>query len=126
MSGYFFDPLKAELIGERNRRPVWRLLRGLAYKSEILDEILWIKAGFETDFASVPRLPLAWLLAGDTAHKAAVVHDFLVAVRLPAGKIAWSRAADVFDEALRAERVPGWRRVLMVAAVRLAGLARVG
>ena len=36
-----------------------------------------IPTEFETDFASVPRVPFAYLLAGDTAHKSAVFHDFL-------------------------------------------------
>jgi len=55
----------------------WRLLAPLRYQSAVLGTLIEVPTGFLTDFASVPRLPLAYLLAGDTAHEAAVIHDFL-------------------------------------------------
>lgn len=75
-----------------------------------------VPAGFLTDFASVPRWPLTHLLAGDTAHMSAVVHDYLYLHR---AERAWADA--VFLAAMRAERIPAWRRWLMWAAVRAAG-----
>jgi hypothetical protein len=68
--------------------------------------------GFETDLASVPRWAYYGLF-GNVAHKAAVVHDWLIAE-------GHSReAADKeFLAAMRASGVPPWRRWPMYAAVR--------
>jgi len=64
----------------------------------------------------VPRVPLAYWLTGDTAHASAVVHDYLC--KQAKTTEDWQRAADVFEEAMKAEQVPGWRRGLMANAVR--------
>lgn len=80
------------------------------------DEVLTVPVDFELDFASVPRLPLAYLLAGNTAHKSATVHDFLY--QTGAGR---KYADEVFLAAMRAEGVAWWRRALMYTAVRLFG-----
>ncbi len=85
----------------------------MVYEGRIVGRVE-VPEGFETDFASVPRLPLAYLLTGDTAHAAAVVHDYLVDTH------PWRRAAEVFREAMVAEGVPAWRRWFMYWAVRLA------
>jgi len=82
---------------------------------------LTVPAGYVTDFASVPRLPLAYLLAGNTAQASAVVHDFLYEMKAPR---AW--ADDVFAAAMEAEGVAAWRRGLMWSAVRLFGRSRHG
>ncbi len=39
--------------------------------------IINVPAGFMTDFASVPRLPLIYLAYGNKAHQPAIPHDFL-------------------------------------------------
>jgi len=104
-------------------RAQWKLLTELAYLSEIHGLIV-VPAGFETDFASVPRLPFMYLLFGDTAHASAVVHDYLCRVQVPAGQIAWRTAAEVFREAMKHEGVPAWRRWLMYQAVAGADPAR--
>jgi hypothetical protein len=76
-----------------------------------------VPAGFQTDFASVPRIPVAFLLAGDEAHMPAVVHDFLYS-----SKICTREEADnTFLEAMTATGVTKWRRTLMWAAVRMFG-----
>lgn len=79
---------------------------------------LRVPSAYETDFASVPRVPLAFWLAGDRAHRAAVLHDWLYEHQAPR---AW--ADRVFRAAMQAERVPGWCRWLMWLGVRLAGRA---
>jgi hypothetical protein len=94
----------------------WELTAPLVYESDMAGRIE-VPVGFSTDFASVPRLPLAFMLAGDTAHASAVVHDYLCRVWIPRGDITWREAADVFDEAMQSEGVPGWRRMLMRWAV---------
>lgn len=79
-----------------------------------------VPAGFVTDFASVPRLPLMYWLAGDTAHMSAVLHDWLCR-ELVSELMSWREAADLFREAMKAEKVKPWRREIMYWAVRLAG-----
>ena len=121
MSYGFQNRLVAEKIdeAESNGRAEWRLAQDLVYVSESIGNVI-IPRGFTTDMASVPRLPLAYWLAGDTAHASAVVHDYLVRTWYPLRRIGWGGAADVFDEAMRHEGVPGWRRWLMVRAVKAA------
>ena len=115
----FEAPPKVTKIAEARGffgRARWRLLEPLVFHSEILGP-LTVPGGFETDYASVPRLPLTFAIAGDTGHEAGIVHDWLYSL------IAVRRAlADaVFYEALRALGVPGWRCWLMWLAVRLGG-----
>lgn len=109
------------LIVEFRQTGVKRVLcTDLRYYSRRIDALLRIPSGFETDFASVPRLPLAFLLAGDTGHYAAVVHDWLYSGR---SDVAVSRRAadDVLLEALEVTGVAWWRRWPMWLAVRLFG-----
>lgn len=92
----------------------WTLLQPLV--ADVDGALLVVPPDFKTDFASVPRLPLAYLLAGNTAHASAVLHDFLYETQ--AGK---DYADQVFLAAMKAEGVAGWRRTLMYAAVRAFG-----
>jgi hypothetical protein len=66
-----------------------------------------------TDFASVPRVPIAFLLAGDTAHRPAVLHDWLIK-KMP---IPRTRADELFYEAMRSVGMPAWRAGMMYRAV---------
>lgn len=95
----------------------WRLTAPLKYRSKVAGQTFTIPKGFLTDFASVPRLPLAYLLAGDTAHQAAVVHDWLYVTHTTDR----ATADRVFLEAMEEIGVPWWRRRLMYAAVRAFG-----
>lgn len=109
----FLTQLQVEQITDDK----WLLLRPLVYRSDRLDATLIVPRGFVTDFASVPRLPFVYWLAGGKATKAAVVHDFLYR------KSGVSRAdADhVFAEAMEASGQAAWRRGLMYAGLRLGG-----
>ena len=97
-------------------RAQWELQQDLAFNSARVGLII-VSAGFVTDFASVPRVPLAYWLTGDTAHKSAVIHDYLARVWVPRLRITWREAAEVFEECMRHEGVPVWRRKLMKWAV---------
>lgn len=113
----FLTPLKAELLKETEGRSIWRLTDPLVYESDLVPFRISVPAGFQTDFASVPRIPLAYLLAGDTAHQAAVVHDWLYFSNGVSRKLA----DDIFYEAMTVTEIPWWRRYLMWLAVRLSG-----
>lgn len=96
-----------------DERTEWSLTSDLVYQSDLLAKTLTVPRGFHTDLASVPRVPLAYWVAGGTGNRAAVVHDYLVRK-----KIVDRPLADlVFKEALLASGVDRWRAELMFAAV---------
>ncbi len=117
----FLNTVKVELIPNSDP-PRWRLTEDLKYVTSHFWEgrligLIEVPDGFETDFASVPRLPVVWLLAGDTAHQPAVVHDWLYVNR----KFSRSTADAIFAEAMATIGVPLWRRAAMWLAVRIFG-----
>lgn len=114
MKPEFLTRLEVELIDEQADK--WRLVLPLRYRSQIVG-LIEVPAGFETDFASVPRLPLAYALAGNTARKAAVIHDFLY--QDPATER--DDADAVFLEAMQVSGMPWWRRGPMWLGVRCFG-----
>lgn len=70
----FTSPLYLEYLDGRR----WRLLAGFSYSTAIGGgKEIFVPAGFETDFASIPRG--LWNLFPPTGSygKAAVIHDFL-------------------------------------------------
>ena len=95
----------------------WIVLHPFAYQSPVLEGIVVVPSGFETDFASVPRLPVVYVLSGNTAHKAAVIHDYLYS----SGICTRAAADKVFFEAMGLSKVPFWRKALMYCGVRLFG-----
>lgn len=111
----FLTDLAVKNLDDEN----WLILEPLVYQSRTLGKTVEVPAGFQTDFASVPRLPLTFALTGDAAHKAAVIHDYLYR-SLP--HICQRRTADlVFYEAMKVTGIVWWRRELMFAGVRLGG-----
>ena len=96
----------------------WKLHEPLRYQSRRARTRFVVPAGFVTDLASVGRWPVAFWLAGDTAHEAAVIHDAMYQLRL----VGTRRQADaIFNEAMTVSGVPAWRRWLMYRAVRFGG-----
>ncbi|AOZ01304.1 hypothetical protein BKK81_12110 [Cupriavidus sp. USMAHM13] len=96
---------------------LWRLVEPLVYQSDVAGRTFEVPPGFETDLASVPRLPVVYLLAGGTSNEAAVVHDFLY-TKHPVRRAV---ADAVLREASAVTGVPAWRRWLMYWGVRLGG-----
>ena len=89
----------------------WELDAPLTYRSDVLivDEnlgMITVPKGFQTDFASVPRVPVFFTLFGDRAHREAVLHDYLYRTNsVPVAERA--QADDVFLEAMT-ERGKGY------------------
>lgn len=100
-----------------DQRGTWTLIAPLVYHSD-LTGFVTVPAGFVTDFASVPRIPVAFLLAGDCGQEAAVVHDFLYTTH----QVDRATADAVFREALLAGGEPRWRAWLMWLGVRIGGV----
>lgn len=86
---------------------------------DLVTQEIRVPKGFVTDFASVPRVPIAYWLTGDTAHEAAVLHDYCYSTGLHPR--AW--CDEMFAAAMQASGVPAWRRALMYAGVRAGGWA---
>lgn len=113
--------MKAEfhtrLIVQQVAEHEWQLLADLVYYSAKLQRQFRVPKLFVTDFASVPRIPLAYLMAGGKASKEAVLHDWLYA-----SKICTRAEADaVFEEAMAINGQPWLTRKAMWFAVRLFG-----
>jgi hypothetical protein len=97
----------------------WELAAALIFYSKVIDQIIVVPAGFRTDLASVPRLPLVFFLFGAVADEAGVVHDYLYTSY--ANGVTRAQADAVFAEASKVLKVAAWRRGPMWAAVRLFG-----
>ena len=86
--GEFTSPLRVEVVEDGR----YRLTEELVYRTSD-GEIIRVPAGFETDFASVPRVPFIYALFGGKGTFAAVIHDYLC------------RAAKTFEERRRADEI---------------------
>lgn len=137
----FLNTLQVEQLEDisHDGRGTWRLLQPLSYQSDVARRVITSPAGFVTDFASVPRVPFAYWIAGDTAHPAAVIHDWLYsshevdratadAVLEEAANVAdclpdpgASALPDVVDQTARYNAGIRSRNFLMKWAVRLFG-----
>lgn len=94
----------AEFITEldtklKNNDAIWIINFPLIYVSDILGKIT-VPLGFETDFASVPRVPFIFELFGDKAHREAVIHDYLYRIN-SVPQATYSQANNVFFEAMK-------------------------
>lgn len=115
----FLNQLEVTLIDNdaAEGRGLWSLDEDFGYQSDLARMTITAPKGFQTDFASVPRLPIVFWLAGDTSTEAAVIHDWLYT-----SKIVPRRIADaVLREAGKVSGVPAWRRWMIWAGVRAFG-----
>lgn len=110
----FTTPLRAELIDDLANKGAgeWRLLDQLVYVDARGIEYV-VPAGFSTDFASVPRIAFAYWLTGNTAHRPAVLHDWLCRT----APVPRTVADQLFAEAMESIGMPKWRLGAMFRAV---------
>lgn len=99
-------------------RGIWRLEEPLVYFSNTLRRKITVEPGFLTDYASVPRVPVAYLLFGDTSHRAAVIHDWLYHHHEVCDEQTANR---VLLEACAVEGIPRWRRLGIYLGVWIGG-----
>jgi hypothetical protein len=131
----FLSPLSVTEIQRGDGLALWSLNKPFycyvdndGQKVEII-----IPAEFITDFASVPRLPFAYLLYGGIGNRAGVVHDALysawkriqVFTLIDNVKVDYEVTRSWADEVLRSALqecgVGFFARNMMYSAVRLAG-----
>ena len=81
------------------------------------DQTIIVPEGFTTDFASVPRIPIAFTLFAQRAKKSAVLHDYLYETR----KFPRLECDKAFLCAMEAEGLGWFTRHAMYQGVRLGG-----
>ena len=108
----FITQLEAKLL---NDDTIWELDSPLIFLSMKVGKI-HVPTGFQTDFASVPRVPLAFELYGDKAHREGVVHDYLFR-KDSVPNVAYMTANRVFYEAMEVRGKPWYVRWPMYLAV---------
>lgn len=108
----FTKPLTVTKISGRK----WRVERSFKYylKTE-LGECVSVPVGFETDFASVPRLFWTLIPPDGLYTQAAVVHDYTYFKKL----YKRSKCDRIFLDAMRVLGVPWYKRYTMYWAVRV-------
>ena len=102
-----FDPLAHDGQG------TWSLLSPLVFVGKDGTEYV-VPRGYLTDLASVPRVPIAFLLTGNTAHEPNALHDYLIT----SGIVSRERADELFREAMEDIGMPPSRIRRMYNAVR--------
>jgi hypothetical protein len=118
--GHFLTALVTQCVDDLacDGRGIWMVTEPFRYYSAILNRIIEVEPGFLTDYASVPRWPGAYLLFGDTSHKAAVIHDWLFHHH----EVCDEQTANlVLREASAAEGIAGWRRLGIYLGVAIGG-----
>jgi hypothetical protein len=116
----FITDLEMKEIGEMNGRSVYVLLSALVYFSE-MGKRYTVPAGFQSDLASVPRLPVLYGIWGDRAHREALLHDFLYR-KDSDPVVSFGEANGLFLEAMGSRGVKTFIRFPMYAGVALGGI----
>lgn len=115
----FLTELQVELVSDSTNsgRGTWRLTAPLIYQSDVAKQTFTVPIGMTTDFASVPRVAVAFALCGDSAHAASALHDDLYSTHI----VDRATADAVLREAALVSGVPAWRAFLLWAGVRIGG-----
>jgi len=117
LHGTIFPNVQLEYVGH-DGRTLWKVLSDFyVTHPKFPNGFTTIPSGWVTDLASVPRIPLAWFLAGGKAPAAAVVHDWLYKSHL----IPRADTDAVFYDLIRREDYSRGTAWLMWSAVRFAG-----
>jgi len=113
----FLNNLSATQVG----KGLWRLDQPLLYKSDKLNKIVAVPAGFVCDFESIGRwLTIGYVLFANTANRAGVVHDYLYR-RNSEPRVKRVMADAVYREASLAAGNPRWQAYTKWLGVRAGG-----
>ena len=99
MKSYFQENPVLETINDK----VSELHEDFVYYSEKLERFIVVPSGFQTDFASILRIPIIYLLFANRAKKAAIIHDFLY--RKDGLNVSKEIADKIFLEAMKASKI---------------------
>lgn len=95
---------------------------GLSFNSEIAGMVITVEAKFVTDLASIPRLPLVYLLLNECANIPGVIHDFLYSKEV----FPRLKCDQILREACLAIGVSSWKAWLIYTGVRIGGASHYG
>lgn len=117
--GKFLSELEVTLLDDsaNSGRGLWKLDKDFMFYSDIVHELIVVPAGFTTDFESVPRVPVFYVLTSDCGHGASTIHDYLYRNKI----FTRSQRDNIFYEAAVASGTPKWRAGLSWLGVRLFG-----
>ena len=110
---------KTKMVAEDINDGVWVIHEDLIYESDLIGRVV-VPAGFQTDFASVPRVPVAYWFYGGRAHHEAAIHDALYREDYP-GNVTFDMANRVFLEAMECRGKHWYIRYPMYSGVCLGG-----
>ena len=119
MNAEFLNDLKCKYIKDAGGSTLIELTAELLFQHDSFPQII-VPLGFRCDFASVPRLPIVFVLWGDRAHRAAVVHDYLYRTN-PSLELTRKQADIIFRDAMICTGAPWKVYWPMYLAVRAAG-----
>lgn len=73
----YLSDLYVEMLDKESRdgRQLWRLTEDLIYFSDRYGIFIITRKGYVTDFITLKRYPIAYMLIGETAHRPPVTHD---------------------------------------------------
>jgi hypothetical protein len=109
-----------EQVDDKN----WKLLQEIEYAGNT--DSFTAPEGMVTDFASVPRV-FVWLLPRYGHYTpAAIIHDYLWRLAVPAGKLSLHDADGLFRRIMKELGVPFLQRWVMWSAVRWGALMKGG
>lgn len=113
--GRFVGELETKLLAD-TAEGLYQLLVPLSYVDQG-GEVFTAPAGFQTDFCSVPRVPLAYMILGNRARKAGTIHDWLYTAK-PVNR---KRADELLREMVQVDGISKVEAWLFWAAVRIGG-----
>ncbi len=114
----FLTPLIVEVMPSGKR---FRLHYDFRYLWNRYNIVICVKAGFETDFASIPRLARLIIPKLGRHNKPAVVHDAIYQGLVPGHRFTRAEADLCFLDGMEDFGVVKWKRTLMYWAVRIGG-----
>lgn len=116
-------PYKSDLYVEmleqqsRSGRQLWRLTEDLIYYSERFKKDYIVRKGYITDFITLRRYPIVYMLIAEAAHRPPVTHDGCYDLRL----CSKADADLIFYDALLEEGVGKIKANAMYYAVKFFG-----
>lgn len=105
-------------LSSRFGDPLYRLKEDLIYQTDVWNATVTVPAGFITDFASVPRIPIIYDFVGNQAQEPATIHDYLY---ITAPVVQW-KADKLFLEAMLVTKLSKWKAYTLYFGVRTASL----
>lgn len=118
MKAGFQNKLDVELRDDSDN--IWIIKTPLVFWSEEFG-LIEAPVDFETDFASVPRVPIAYRIWGDRAHREAVLHDYVFRIDSKPN-LSFMDCNKLFLEAMKSRGVSWFIRYPMFLGVCACGI----